>query len=155
MTWSVQKSHVNCCWHTTDKICDFKLKIFPHSTLDSQWLCQGGRSWQWLAWVQLPGKAGNYLLTILTSVTVFCAGDRRWQLWAVYWAKQAGHLHRPNGANDAFSNPEWWRQLCLQADPYICGHRGHSSNSCGIRFSTGAKTGLYSGPGDGPGLWFA
>jgi len=42
-----------------------------------------------------------------------------------------------------------------KADPYICGHRGHSSNSCGIRFSTGAKTGLYGGPGDGPGLWFA
>ena len=43
----------------------------------------------------------------------------------------------------------------VKADPYICGHRAHSTNSCGIRFSTGAKTGLYGGPGDGPGLWFA
>jgi len=39
------------------------------------------------------------------------------------------------------------------ADPYICGHRGHSSISCGIRYSTGFKNGKFEGGGDeGPGF---
>ena len=30
-----------------------------------------------------------------------------------------------------FSNSNY----LFQADPYICGHRGHASTSCGIKFS--------------------
>ena len=41
----------------------------------------------------------------------------------------------------------------LQADPYICGHRGHAMVSCGVRFSTGLSAREFSGPGDeGPGF---
>lgn len=39
------------------------------------------------------------------------------------------------------------------ADPYICAHRGHGMNSCGIKFSTGFAAGGFLGPGDdGPGF---
>jgi len=40
-----------------------------------------------------------------------------------------------------------------EADPYICGHRGHAMVSCGVRFSTGLSAREFSGPGDeGPGF---
>ena len=43
-----------------------------------------------------------------------------------------------------------------QADPYICGHRGHVGTSCGLTFSYVINTflsgGKYSGDGMGPGI---
>ena len=44
-----------------------------------------------------------------------------------------------------------------QADPYICGHRGHFVTSCGLTFShvinsTINGDGQYDGPGMGPGI---
>merc|ERR1711892_1541771 len=34
------------------------------------------------------------------------------------------------------------------ADPYVCGHRGHAMVSCGNRFAKGFAAGAFEGPGD-------
>ena len=44
-----------------------------------------------------------------------------------------------------------------EADPYICGHRGHFVTSCGLTFSHVINSaindgGQYQGPGMGPGI---
>ena len=46
------------------------------------------------------------------------------------------------------------KMLMYQANPFICGHRGHAGNSCGIKMLTGfAGYPWFKGSGDDVPAW--
>ena len=50
----------------------------------------------------------------------------------------------------------WNKKSVVQADPYICGHKGHFQTSCGLTFSKCYELfdtiGKCEGNGMGPGI---